>query len=319
MAEEILELKRALNTARHDLQIEKVRNRRRESAVGKQKRGDTRTRSISLLEYPLKGNATGEKTSNGNLKKDQDTKNVTKSDPNSAYLTLKNGLDESIINRELLTKMAALSEMIKSLQDENDFLKSENKRIKASVETGQRNLVDEEELKAVILNYQKKAREMTDRISELEAKLESFREAEKNMTNEKSRYKPLARKLKEERNSYKEMLGKINQENKTLKEELEKMKQTVEKIRIQYKTLKADITYKNHKKENPKQSNDSGNQTDFPTFQFDQAAEKEQELITASESPETEDDDKHKLDEYLSQFLDNSLNVASSRHPEVDH
>ena len=37
VAEEILELKRALNTARHDLQIEKVRSRRRESTVGKHK------------------------------------------------------------------------------------------------------------------------------------------------------------------------------------------------------------------------------------------------------------------------------------------
>ena len=43
------------------------------------------------------------------------------------YTTIKNGLDESLMNRELLTRMVALSEMMKSLQDENKFLKTENK------------------------------------------------------------------------------------------------------------------------------------------------------------------------------------------------
>ena len=38
VAEEIIELKKALNTARHDLQIEKVRNRRYEKSVGKHKK-----------------------------------------------------------------------------------------------------------------------------------------------------------------------------------------------------------------------------------------------------------------------------------------
>ena len=52
-----------------------------------------------------------------------------RTDPSTAHLTLKNGLDETIINRELLTKMMALSEIIKNLQDENHFLKTENNRI----------------------------------------------------------------------------------------------------------------------------------------------------------------------------------------------
>ena len=49
-----------------------------------------------------------------------------KGDANVRYLTMKNGLDESLMNRELLTRMMALSEMMKSLQDENNFLKAEN-------------------------------------------------------------------------------------------------------------------------------------------------------------------------------------------------
>ena len=37
-AEEILELKKALNTAKHDLQLEKVKNRRFENTIGKHKK-----------------------------------------------------------------------------------------------------------------------------------------------------------------------------------------------------------------------------------------------------------------------------------------
>ena len=274
---------------------------------------------ILILICHLAGNNSNEKHAVSPSKKEQDSKNGAKSDPNSAYLTMRKGLDESIINRELLTKMNALSEMIKSLQDENSFLKSENKRIKDHVEGSQKSVVDEEELKAVIMNYQKKAREMTEKIRELEEKLEIFQEAETNRANEKSRYKPLARKLKEERNMYKDMLGKINQENKTLKEEIEKMKQTVDKIRSQYKTLKADITLQqNQKKENPKQSLDAGIQTDFPILPFDNRRDNlDEDQPSASQSPETEDDEKRKLDEYLSEFLDNSLNVIEHAKHEV--
>lgn len=41
-AEEILELKKALNTAKHDLQLEKVRNRRYENSVAKHKKRNER-------------------------------------------------------------------------------------------------------------------------------------------------------------------------------------------------------------------------------------------------------------------------------------
>ena len=49
VSDEILELKKALNTAKHDLQLEKVRNRRFEKSVGKHKRRlerDHQTKSI---------------------------------------------------------------------------------------------------------------------------------------------------------------------------------------------------------------------------------------------------------------------------------
>ena len=61
-----------------------------------------------------------------------ETNGCNRTDPSTAHLTLKNGLDETIINRELLTKMMALSEIIKNLQDENHFLKTENNRIKVN-------------------------------------------------------------------------------------------------------------------------------------------------------------------------------------------
>ena len=117
---------------------------------------------------------------------------------------------------------------------------------------------------------------------------------------------------------YKEMLGKINQENKTLKEEIEKMKQTVDKIRNQYKTLKADITFQNQKKENQKQSLDAEIQTDFPTLPFENhPGHLDEDQPSGSESPETEDEEKKKLDEYLIEFLDDSLNIISHAKPEV--
>ena len=49
------------------------------------------------------------------------------------------------------------------------------KRIKDLVEREEsKSAVDERELHAIIINYQKKAREMTDKIGELERKLERF-------------------------------------------------------------------------------------------------------------------------------------------------
>ena len=95
-----------MNTAKHDLQLEKVRNRRYENSIGRHKK--------KSLEKPPE-------VSKG------DIGSAAKGDANMGYITMKNGLDESLMNRELLTRMVALSEMMKSLQDENKFLKSENK------------------------------------------------------------------------------------------------------------------------------------------------------------------------------------------------
>ena len=89
---------------------------------------------------------------------------------------------------------------------------------------------------------------MTEKINELEARLESFKEEEVK-SNEKSKYKPLARKLKEERNMFKEMAEKMAKENKILKEETEKLKQTAEKLKGQCKNLKHDLMIK--KNESP--------------------------------------------------------------------
>ena len=44
------------------------------------------------------------------------------------------------------------------------------------------------------MNYQKKAREMTDQITDLESKLSIMEETSEEKQAEKSRYKPLARK-----------------------------------------------------------------------------------------------------------------------------
>merc|ERR1719468_1459596 len=96
------------------------------------------------------------------------------------------------------------------------------------------------------------------------------------------------------------------------------MKQTVDKIRSQYKTLKADITLQNQKKENPKQSLDAGIQTDFPTLPFSShRGDLDEDQPSVSESPETEDEEKKKLDDYLIEFLDDSLNVIGQAKPEI--
>ena len=131
---------------------------------------------------------------------------------------MKNGLDESLINRELLAKLGALEEMVKNLQDENSFLRAENFRIKNLMKEN-KSQAAERELQAVILNYQKKSKDMTEKIIELEKKLQLTTKNEELKSAEKSRYKPLARKLKEERNIFKEMVETVNNENKLLKEE----------------------------------------------------------------------------------------------------
>ena len=212
----------------------------------------------------------------------------SKADPHIAYLTIKNGLDESLLNRELLTKVEAMEEMIKGLQDENSFLRSENFRIKSLLkENKSSNTAEEKELQAVILNYQKKSKDMTERITELENKLELTVKNEEQKSVEKSRYKPLARKLKEERNIYKDMIEKVNTENKVLKEEVEKMKQLSEKLRVQGRGLKAELQAERARPER---------------------VEAEAQTEVEDEPGEAGDDDK--LEDCLNEFLTNSLHCV---------
>ena len=242
----------------------------------------------------------------------KDSKNdMRKADPNSAYLTMKNGLDESIINRELLTKMHDLNQMIKNLQDENKFLKGENQRLRDSAGAGQEG-VAEEELHAVIFSYQRKAREMSEQIAGLETRLELVQAGDRDK--EKSRYKPLARKLKEERNVFRDMLEKVNMENKVLKEEIEKMKSLADKLKSQCKSLKLDIGQK--KAAAPGASSEVAEaacQTDAVSELSEEEAAKVPPLDVApeAESPDTEDEEKQDFDQYLDEFLVNSLNVAA--------
>ena len=223
-----------------------------------------------------------------------------KTDPHVAYFTMKNGLDESLINRELLTKLGALQEMIKNLQDENSFLRSENYRIKSAVSENKSNSIEEKELQAVILNYQKKAKDMTEKITELEKKLELTAKNEEIKSAEKSRYKPLARKLKEERNIFKEMIEKINKENKVLKEEVEKMKQLSEKLRWQCKSLKTDLILEKSKAT----CCDAEAQTDT------REVEEEEEEEEGDDLPDPDPEVKDKLDECLNEYLHSSLNLV---------
>ena len=244
----------------------------------------------------------------------KDSKNdMRKADPNSAYLTMKNGLDESIINRELLTKMHDLNQMIKNIQDENKFLKGENQRLRDSAGAGAgQEGVAEEELHAVIFSYQRKAREMSEQIAGLETRLELVQAGDRDK--EKSRYKPLARKLKEERNVFRDMLEKVNMENKVLKEEIEKMKSLADKLKSQCKSLKLDIGQK--KAAAPGASSEVAEaacQTDaVPELSAEEATKVPPlDVAPEAESPDTEDEEKQDFDQYLDEFLVNSLNVAA--------
>ena len=131
---------------------------------------------------------------------------------------------------------------------------------------------------------------------------------------EKSRYKPLARKLKEERNVFRVMLEKVNMENKVLKEEIEKMKSLADKLKSQCKSLKLDVSQK--KAAAPGASSElteAACQTDAVEVMSSEEAAKALPLDVASEaeSPDTEDEEKRDLDQYLDEFLETSLNVAA--------
>ena len=141
----------------------------------------------------------------------------------------------------MLTKLLTLSEHIRDLTDENTFLQTENRRVKEVREKGQ-SKEEEPGLQDVIVNYQQKTRDLTEKVAELERKLQETGETE--AAAEKSRYKPLARKLKEERNEFREQLEMLQEENKGLAADLGTSKNIVTILQNECKTIKSKIQQK---------------------------------------------------------------------------
>ena len=175
-----------------------------------------------------------EYSGNVNQKSNENTANTSR-----AYLTFKNGLDETLINKELLAKLLSLSEIIKNLTEENDSLRGENKIIREK--QGQhRSSQEETELHTIIQKYQKKAKEMAEKIKELEDKLNETK-SDIYGSGDKTRYKTLARKLKEERNMYRDQFDERTNQNKELKIEMDKMSFLISDLREQCKSLQGQI------------------------------------------------------------------------------
>ena len=218
LAGEIIELKKALNSARQDLQMEKVRSRRLESS-GVKKR---------LKEEPLVV--------------ELEAKVSEEPAPSRAHLTFRQGMDETQINRELLTKMMSLSEIIRNLSEENESLRQENVRVREVRKEAKSQEI--QEMEGVVMSYQRQAKEMAERIQDLERQVaEAQTEALTN--NEKSKYKQLARRLKEERNVAKEQLAKKTAEQQEVKEEMERMAFLVKDLRMQCDKLQEEVMNKN--------------------------------------------------------------------------
>ena len=158
--------------------------------------------------------------------------------PSRAHLTFRQGMDETQINRELLTKMMSLSEIIRNLSEENESLRQENCRVREA----RKEATSEEiqEMQGVVMSYQRQAKEMADRIQYLESQVAEA-QTEVFTTTEKSKYKQLARRLKEERNSAKEQLTKKTGEQQEVKEEMEKMAFLVKDLRMQCNKLQEEV------------------------------------------------------------------------------
>ena len=133
----------------------------------------------------------------------------------------------------------SLSEIIKNLTEENELLREDNKRIREQ-QAQNMNTKEENELHAIIQNYQKKAKEMTAKIKDLEDKLNETK-SEIYGSVDKSRYKALARKLKEERNMYRDKLEETNSQQKELKMEMDKMTFLIGDLKEQCKNLQHQI------------------------------------------------------------------------------
>ena len=187
----------------------------------------------------------------------------------------------------------SLSEIIKNLTEENDSLREDNKRIREQKNHSQNNH-DENELHAIIQNYQKKAREMMTKIKDLETQLNETK-SEIYGSIDKSRYKALARKLKEERNMYRDMLQENTKEHKELKDEMEKMSFIINDLKEQCKWLQEKID------KSKIETTDNGAQIDFE----DEFPQKDQQILRSSSIPPkypycspitVEDDEKPKKD-----------------------
>ena len=162
--------------------------------------------------------------------------------PSRAHLTFRQGMDETQINRELLTKMMSLSEIIRNLSEENESLRQENVRVREVRKEAKSQEI--QEMEGVVMSYQRQAKEMAERIQDLERQVaEAQTEALTN--NEKSKYKQLARRLKEERNVAKEQLAKKTAEQQEVKEEMERMAFLVKDLRMQCDKLQKEVTDKN--------------------------------------------------------------------------
>lgn len=213
LASEIIELKKALNSARQDLQMEKVKSRRLESCGGRKR--------------------AKEDSGAG----DSDPK-VGEGVPSRAHLTFRQGMDETQINRELLTKMMSLSEIIRNLSEENESLRQENCNVRESSKEASSQEI--QEMQGVVMSYQRQAKEMAERIQDLERQVAEA-QTEVFTTTEKSKYKQLARRLKEERNTAKEQLAKRTNEQQEVNEEMEKLAFLVKDLRMQCDKLQAEV------------------------------------------------------------------------------
>ena len=84
-------------------------------------------------------------------------------------------MDETQINRELLTKMMSLSEIIRNLSEENESLRQENCRVREARKEATSQEI--QEMQGVVMSYQQQAKEMAERIQaeEMESKKERRR------------------------------------------------------------------------------------------------------------------------------------------------
>ena len=147
----------------------------------------------------------------------------------------------------------SLSEIIRNLTDENESLKQENDKIREMRSKDKEESQTESELHGIIQGHQKKARDMMEKIKELELKL-SETKTDSLVLTDRPRYKALARKLKEERNMYRDMLDESNKKHNELKTEIGEMTTLIKDLRGQCEYLRNQIEIRR------KETNDSGTQ-----------------------------------------------------------